>query len=266
VSATTEELLAWAYELAGLDEPVADSAVYVPGQGIRKVLFALDIGPAELLLAKELGVDACIAHHPQPYLLEFDRVFDHHVRQMVEVGVPEDEAEAAIVGMRRRWRAQAHRSDYLHNVRVAEVLGLPFLNVHLPLDIHGRKRMQAAVADVRPDEPVARVVEALSALPEVRRAHTRVEVLAGSPSAPAGRVVISHGAGTNGGYPVARAYFRHGVGTVVTIHLDLGEADRIQSESLGNAVVVGHLAGDLLGIEPYLALLAERGIEVVRLL
>jgi len=41
---------------------------------------------------------------------------------------------------------------------------------------------------------------------------------------------IGHGALTNGGYPVAKACFAHGVDTVVYIHIDYGELQRLRAE------------------------------------
>jgi putative NIF3 family GTP cyclohydrolase 1 type 2 len=36
----------------------------VKGRNIKKVLIAIDVGTAELMLARHLGCDAVIAHHP----------------------------------------------------------------------------------------------------------------------------------------------------------------------------------------------------------
>ena len=60
----TQELMQIALDLVGFDLIPSDSAVYVPGEGIQRVLFGLDIGTAELLMARQLGYDAVIAHHP----------------------------------------------------------------------------------------------------------------------------------------------------------------------------------------------------------
>ncbi|HEY3094838.1 MAG TPA: Nif3-like dinuclear metal center hexameric protein [Nitrososphaera sp.] len=51
-------------ELAGWKKVLADSAVHVKGRNIKKVLIAIDVGTAELMLARHLGCDAVIAHHP----------------------------------------------------------------------------------------------------------------------------------------------------------------------------------------------------------
>jgi hypothetical protein len=74
-----------------------------------------------------------------------------------------------------------------------------------------------------------------------------------------------HGAGTNGGYAVARAYFQAGVDTVLYIHIAPEEAQRLRNEASGNLIVSGHISSDLVGINPFVAKLEERGLEVVRM-
>lgn len=56
-----------ALRIAELKKILEDSAIYVNGNNIRKVLFGIDAGAPELLLAKQLGYDAVIAHHPQAH-------------------------------------------------------------------------------------------------------------------------------------------------------------------------------------------------------
>jgi hypothetical protein len=81
--------------------------------------------------------------------------------------------------------------------------------------------------------------------------------------APAGKVVVSHGAYTNGGYLVAHAYLTHGVDTICCIHFPLEDAQRLASEGVrGNILVMGHIAGDSVGINPYVAQLRAFGLEV----
>jgi putative NIF3 family GTP cyclohydrolase 1 type 2 len=42
----------------------SDSSIHVPGRNIKKVLITVDVSAAELMLARSLGCDAVIAHHP----------------------------------------------------------------------------------------------------------------------------------------------------------------------------------------------------------
>ena len=62
---STEDIMKLSLKLAGLKSIPADSVIHVSGDNVKKVLFAIDAGVPELLLAKEQGFDAVIAHHPQ---------------------------------------------------------------------------------------------------------------------------------------------------------------------------------------------------------
>lgn len=82
-----------ALEMVGYTEVPGDCAVYVPGRGIRRVMIGIDIGPAELRLARQLGYDCVIAHHPAGYVPDRFSVYRRHALQMEAFGVPRPEAE-----------------------------------------------------------------------------------------------------------------------------------------------------------------------------
>jgi len=106
------------------------------------------------------------------------------------------------------------------------------------------------------------VMNALAALPEMAAAATTVQQVLGDPISPARKVVVAHGALTNGGYPVAKTCFDHGVDAVIYIHIDYGDLQRLRAEGRGNLIVAGHLAGDSLGFTPFIAELRRRGLQV----
>jgi len=261
----TDELMQIALDMVGFDAITDDSAIYVPGEGIKRVLFGLDIGVGELLMAQRLGYDAVVAHHPVGVTYSAWRVFERHVGLLVAAGAPEDAARAAIVPKMEARRVGGQASNYERVPMAARHLGMPFLNVHCPLDEMGRRIMQETVDEALAADPEAalgEIASALAALPAAQRAETEVMVLLGDPDAPAGRVVVAHGALTNGGYHVARAYYEHGVDTVVYIHISPAELRQLRADEQGQLIVTGHLVGDAVGIEPYIDALRERGLEV----
>ncbi len=263
---TTERLMQIALEMAGWESIPGDCAIYYPGTRISHALMGIDAGAAELFMARQLGYHAVIAHHPAGYAGPFWDVYHLHVGQMVAAGVPADVAEQAIAARIEGFKAASQRENYDHAASVARLLEIPFLNIHSPLDEVGRRIMQDTVDTQlarQPDATVADVRDALLKLPEYAAARTQMQVPLGAWDAPAGRVVVSHGAYTNGGYPVARAYLTHGVNTICCIHFPLEDAQRLAGEGIqGNILVMGHIAGDSVGINPYVARLREAGLEV----
>lgn len=267
---STTGIMQIALDLVGFTSVPADSAILVEGENLRRVLFGLDVGPAEIILAKQLGLDAAVAHHPNPAVQTYPAILDKHVEQMVAAGVPADEARAAVAPLKEALSLAYHAGNYGQTLSAARLVGLPYLNVHNPLDELGRRIMdrsvQKAVLAAGSRAQVKDVVAGLMDLPEFQAAPTRPLVALGDPLAPAGRVVVSHGAGTNGRAPVALAYFRHGVDTIIYIHLDYSELLKLRADAPRRAslIVAGHLASDLVGINPFVHALEERGLEVVR--
>ncbi|HHX29556.1 MAG: hypothetical protein ACOX5Q_03030 [Bacillota bacterium] len=264
---TTEQLMQIAMEMAGQTKFPADSRIHVPGKNIKKILFGIDMGVAELLVGKELGYDCVMAHHPDPSVQTFPEVLDLHVDIAVRNGVPEDEVRPVIETMKRNQRLVRHSANYDHAPSFARLLNMPYLNIHNPLDEIGRKRMQDAIdAQCGPDATVDDVMAALNTIPEIKDAPTNVELRLGKGSNKAGKTVVAHGAGTNGGAPLARVYFRNGVDTLVYIHIGAAEIPKLAAEfpEGKNLVISGHIASDVAGINPFIWRLEEMGIEVTR--
>lgn len=263
---TTDRLMAIALEMAAWDAIPGDCAIYNPGTRISSILMGIDVGTAELFMARQLGYHAVIAHHPAGYAGPYWDVYHLHVQQMTAAGVPREVAEAAVADRVMAFRAAAQRDNYDHVASVARLLELPFLNIHSPLDEVGRRIMQQAIDErlVRqPGATVGDLRDALMALPPYSAARTEMQVALGAWDAPARRTVVSHAAYTNGGYAVARAYLTHGIDTVCCIHFPLEDAQRLAREGVrGNILVMGHIAGDSVGINPYVERLRADGLEV----
>jgi hypothetical protein len=261
----TDELMQIALDLVGFDTVPDDSAVYVPGDDVQRVLFGLDIGAGELVLAHALGYDAVIAHHPVGLPHRDWRVFGRHIQLLVGAGVPEEAAQEAVRPKMEALRVRGQTRNYEQVPMAARQLGMPFLNIHCPLDEMGRRVMQRTVDGVLAADPEAtlgNIADALAALPAAQRAETRVAVALGDVSARAGTVIVAHGALTNGGYHVARTYFDHDIKTVVYIHISPEDLGRLREDRNGQMIVTGHIVGDAFGIEPYIQALQARGLQV----
>jgi putative NIF3 family GTP cyclohydrolase 1 type 2 len=264
----TEEIMNLSLKLAGLDHIPEDSAIYVNGENIKKILFCIDAGVPELLLAKKLGYDAIIAHHPPggTAAINFHQVFKRHVQQMINAGIPEEEAEKAVKEKLERLEVVAHTRNYAHAVDVAKLLKIPYMNIHTPLDEVGRKIMAEQIKrNTDENSKVKDVVSALNKLTEFKKATTKIKIRIGKPENPAGRVVVSHGAGTNGGYEIARTYFKHGIGTLIYIHIDPRDLEKLKTENSRNLIVTGHISSDSVGINPLIHELEKKDVSITRI-
>lgn len=266
----TDQLMTLALEMAGLTEIPGDSAIYHPGKDIQKVMVGIDIKAPEVKLASDLGFDAAISHHPTggEARLHFYRVLYRHLDQLTAAGVPLDVVQGMIDDLAEEHRVMAAMSNFDHDPSVARLLDMPYMNIHTPLDEIGRQRLQDAADELPPTSTVAELISHFEAsFGEFRHADTQIELRVGKMEQPIGRVVMSHGAGTNGGYPVAKAYFDHGIHTVIYIHCRPADSKRLIAEygDSVNLIVTGHIVSDSIGINPYIRRLREAGIDVTTL-
>lgn len=261
----TEEIMNLSLKLAQLKSIPEDSAIYLAGTNIRKILFGIDAGAPELLMAKQLGFDAVISHHPVAgtAVTDFHQVFKRHIRQMVANGVPKTKAEEAVCRKACQLDVDGHSRNYGHASDVARLLDMPYMNIHTPLDEIGRRIMNEQInSNIGTESTVQDVVSMLEELAEFRNATTRIKIRLGKAENPAGKIVVSHGAGTNGGYEIARTYFENGVGTVVYIHVAYGDLEKLKADGVGNLIVTGHVASDSIGINPFIRELQKNEVSV----
>ena len=89
--------MAMANRLAGCVETPPDSQVYLDGD-VRRVFVGIDVDLGELLLARRLGADGVIAHHPigSRARLGLSSVIEGHETQMRADGIPADVAHESL--------------------------------------------------------------------------------------------------------------------------------------------------------------------------
>ena len=261
----TQQIMRTSLKLAGFKSIPSDSEVHVKGRRIRKVLVAIDVGVAELLLARNLECDAVIAHHPAGGRARLDgyKVFLRHIDQLKAAGVPEEIARQAVQPKLRVLELQHHLDNYDQTPSAAKRLRLPLVSIHSPCDEIGRKMNQNALKGLDENSTVKDVVSRIARFPEFREAISKIEIRLGSPGGRAGKIAISHAAYTNGGYEIAKTYFQNGIGTLSYIHIAEPDLTRLANEASGNLMVLGHIASDWLGINALLRELEKKGVEPI---
>jgi len=263
---TTDEIMRISLDLVDWDDTPADSTVYVSGEDIDTALVGIDLESPEIQLAHDRGYDLALAHHPtgMSARLDFPKVLDTQVEFMTDHGVPEEVAEDAVADLRSRMDHGGHSSNYRHDPSVAELLDQPYLNTHLAPDEYGRRVFREVADGLADDATAGDFVDALGEIPELDAAETDVRMRLGDRGNALGEVAVHHAAGTNGGASVARAYFEHGVDTVLYIHVGAGDTSELREEFAGegkNLVVTGHIASDAIGMNAVVDALEERGVE-----
>lgn len=264
---TTERLMEIALEMAGWTDTPQDSAIYWPGSRISHILLGIEVGTAELFMARQLGYHCVVAHRPAGYPGAVATVYHRHVTQMEEAGVPSAVAEAAAAEGIEQLEAAALLENYDHVPSVARLLEMPFLSILSPLEHLGRRILNSRVDEAQAANfalTVAQLRDAFLSLPEYAAARVPPRLALGDWAAPAGRVVISHGACCPPTAAIARAYLTHGVDTLVVSGLPREEIRALAAEGghSGTILTLGSSATASLGLNPYIARLRADGLEV----
>lgn len=276
---TPDQLLRFASDLAGFDFIPADSCVlHATGQPVRRCMASVNASTGDLLLARQLGCDSYLLHHPLAGSArrEFHKVLDRMVELMEMHGVPGTVARESTAELRRRCRFADHAADWDQLVSAAQLIGINLFNIHLAADELGRQEMVRAIEPVAPDATLEDAAEALRTIPELAHPCNEILHVPEGPSGRCGRIAIMHAGGTNGGASVAEALFDHTadhpdgpVETVLYIHLSGPDAAKLEARSTdgksGSVIVAGHFASDAIGLNMLLREATERhGIDFVR--
>ncbi len=265
----TERLLEIALELAGLDKISEDSGVVVHGEGIKKVLFGVDMETAEILLAEKLNVDCVVTHHPKTGYPQQNlyQVMSDQIQRMVKAGVPINKAQKALRNKKDKIERGLHPANYDRAASAARLLNMPYIGIHTPCDILAENTVQehldARLLD-KPEATLQDVVDALMELPEYQNTKAQPKIRVGGKKDYAGKVFVTMAGGTGGGADVQKAYFEAGVGTLIVMHMPEDVLDAIKEQNIGNVIVAGHMASDSVGINKVIAKWEEEGIEVIR--
>jgi hypothetical protein len=259
--------MALANRLAGCIDTPADSQVYVDGD-VRRVFVGIDVDIGELMLARELGADGVIAHHPigSRARLGLPAIIERHEEQMRAEGIPAGAAHEAMLARRRPVAHALHTTNYDRVVDAARQLRMPVMNIHLAPDIIGR---QFFIDFIRRFDggagPVGDLVAELRTIPEMEVSLVQPELWLGKAENPVGRWTVQMAAGTNGGAPVFRTYYEHGINTILAMHVDDRDLRELEQLPLpgANLVITGHMQSDSIGMNRVIGALEQQGIEVI---
>lgn len=251
--------------LSGWTNIPPDSAIHVSGINIKKIFVSIDVNPSDILLAKAIGCDCILTHHPiGKSLLNFHKVFDRHIEYMVSKGIEKKFAIDLVKRLKEKVEIKTHSFIYNDVVCTSKLLNMPLLNIHQPLDEYMRRVILRTLKDSKLTK-VSDLIKTLEKIPEFKNSLTRIAVYNGKPTNSLGNWVLVIAAGSNGGYEIAKSYFENGISTVIYLHIDYGELVKLRTDNRNwNLIVLGHLAGDSIGMNAICNELEKLKISVIR--
>jgi len=260
----TQEMMNMALAAAGLDKMPEDCDIVVPGEGIKKVLMGVDMDTAELMLAKQLGYDCVVSHHPKNTNVNKLDVLNDHIYKLEALGVPRNKSQKLLAERINELGYGLHVSNSRRSESAAKLLNMPYLSLHTPADIIGERMVQQfldAKFEGKPETTVQDVIDALDEIPEYKNSARKPVVRAGAQNSFAGKIYVLMSGLTGPGAKILKEYFEAGVGTLVMMHIPEKDAKAVKEQGIGNVIIAGHMSSDSLGLNAIAKKWAEKGVE-----
>ncbi|MCL2363870.1 MAG: hypothetical protein FWC71_04315 [Defluviitaleaceae bacterium] len=260
----TQEMMNMALAAAGLDKMPEDCGIVVPGEGIKKVLMGVDMDTAELMLAKQLGYDCVVSHHPRNTSVNKLDVMKDHIYKLEALGIPRNHSQKLLAERITELDYNLHVSNSRRSESAAKLLNMPFLSLHTPADIISERIVQQFLDDKfggKPETTVQDIVAALDEIPEYKNSARKPVIRAGAKDSYAGKIYVLMSGLTGPGAKILKAYFDAGVGTLIMMHIPEKDAKAIKEQSIGNVIIAGHMSSDSLGLNAIAKKWAEKGVE-----
>jgi putative NIF3 family GTP cyclohydrolase 1 type 2 len=251
-----------------LDNPFLDTRIHniSDDKDIKKIVTGIDIDTGELLLAKQLGADLVIGHHPVGRALSnLADVMELQSDILNYYGVPINIAEKLMSVRISEVARGVSASNHNKAVDASKLLNLNFINMHTPCD-NLVARYLKNVIDKEEPETIEDLINLLKQIPEYKEAckiNAGPKIFVGSSESRCGKIVLTEIAGGTEGSPKLYERMAHvGIGTIVGMHMSEEHKKEAESANL-NVVIAGHIASDSLGMNLFLDELEKRGIEII---
>ncbi len=250
-----------------LINPYSDTRILADNKReVTKAMMGIDITPSELLIAKELGVDTVISHHPLGIgLADLGDVMHLQSDVLAQYGVPINIAEALTKERISEVARGVSAANHFRVVDAAKLLGINLMCIHTPCDNLAASYLDKQIKKAKP-ETVGEIITALKQIPEYQEAVKRKagpQIFVGSPDSSAGKIALTEiTGGTEGAVKLYEKMAQVGIGTVIGMHVDEAHVKEARRYHI-NIVIAGHISSDSIGINLFLDQLAKRGLDIL---
>ena len=257
------------FDKEALGNPYLDTRIYhiAEDKEIKKVLTGIDIGPAEILMAKEIeGIDLIIAHHPLGKgLAHLADVMDLQCDVLNFYGVPINIAEGLMKEKIDEVARGVNAKNHQRTVDAARLLKTNLMNVHTPGDNLAAHFLKDLVEKEKP-ERISDLMDLLKEIPEYKEAMkigAGPKIFVGDLERRCGKIALTEITGGAEGSPkLYEKMAQVGIGTVIGMHISEEHKKEAEASNI-NVVIAGHISSDSLGMNLFLDELEKKGIEIV---
>ncbi|MDD3292533.1 MAG: Nif3-like dinuclear metal center hexameric protein [Candidatus Pacebacteria bacterium] len=256
------------FDLESLENPFLDSRIHnISEDGeIKKIIAGIDIDTGELLLAKQIGVDLVIGHHPIGRALSnLADVMNLQSDVLNYYGVPINIAEKLMHVRINEVARGVNASNHNKVIDASKLLNLNLINLHTPCDNLVAKYLKDLI-EKRTPERVEDLINLLKEIPEYKEAGrigVGPTIFTGNPESRCGKIVLTEiTGGTSGSSKLYEKMAQAGIGTIIGMHMSEEHKKEAEAANL-NVVIAGHISSDSIGMNLFLDELEKQGIEIV---
>ena len=251
-----------------LTNPYSDTRIHNANgaKTIKKIFTSVDISMGGLMLAKELGADLVLNHHPIGLALAgLDDVMNYQIDQMEKIGIPVNVAEKLLHKRISEVARGISPANHYVTVDAARLLRINLMNVHTPGDNCAAMFVTREIEKAEP-RYVGDIFEILLKIPEYREAKKQGAgpvLFSGDKNNRCGKVTVSEfTGGTEGSKEIYGAMANAGIGTIISMHQS-EEHRKAAEEAHINVIVAGHISSDSLGMNLILDEIEKKGVKII---
>jgi len=248
--------------------PYSDTRILAgePNKQIKKAFVGIDIQPSELMLARELGCDLVISHHPLgAALADLSDVMQLHAQILAKFGIPINIAESLMEERISEVARGISAINHFRTVDAAKLLKINLMCVHTAADNLAAKFLDDLMNKKKP-ETLGDILKELKQIPEYAEATLRKtgpKIFVGNPEMSAGKIVLTEvTGGTQGAVGIYEKMSQYGIGTIIGMHTD-EERRKEAIKHHVNIVIAGHISSDSLGMNLFLDELEKKGVDII---
>ena len=204
------------FDKESFENPYLDSRILniADDKEIKRILVGIDIEPAEILLAKEIGdIDLIISHHPLGRgLASLSDVMDLQCDILNQYGVPINIAEGLMKEKISEVARGVNRLNHQRAVDTAKILGFNLMCLHTTCDNLAAKFLKDEIEEEKP-ERIEDLMKILKEIPEYKEAAkygAGPKIFVGDPERRCGKISLTEITGGTEGSP--KLYEKNGSG------------------------------------------------------
>lgn len=247
---TIKEIINIAINLSGKDDISFDSCVNCTNldQVVNHILAGIDMATPEILVAKHIGADCVIGHHPAGgsavrYMYKDIKL---QIDKFSKLGILTDEIIEKLSRIEESHKNDYYGVNYYRVTSFSDILNIPFINFHTTVDIITENFIsKVLVESISEEDNLKKLINQLLNIKEIKCSIESPRIISGNEMNKVGKVIPVFTYSPD--IDLYNLYFQSGIDTIICMYApknfdisDLGE-DK-------NIIATGHMGADSIGM------------------